>query len=86
MNKKRDLRGVRRHNRRVVLEAIKDAGTTTRVDLARRTGLCAATVGFLVDDLLRGEWIRESGKRESSAGRKATILELDPSHWRFIEI
>jgi len=84
MSKKRDPQGVRAHNRRVVLEAVKGAGTTSRIDLARRTGLSPATAGFIVTDLMEQRLTREGAKQQAKAGRKATTVELDRSHWRFV--
>ncbi|KJS03077.1 MAG: hypothetical protein VR65_02200 [Desulfobulbaceae bacterium BRH_c16a] len=72
----RDL--MRAINRFAILHAIRDAGTVSRVDLARRTGLSQATVTGITADLLReGMLLEEQGGR-SEGGRRPVPLALNP--------
>jgi len=65
-------------NRFAILHAIRDAGTVSRVDLARRTGLSQATVTGITADLLReGMLLEEQGGR-SEGGRRPVPLALNP--------
>lgn len=47
-----NLEHARLHNRRVVLEAIRQAGRLTRADLTRLTSLTAQTISNIVAELV----------------------------------
>ncbi|WP_183342049.1 ROK family protein [Conexibacter arvalis] len=57
-----------------VLRVIRDAGTLTRAELARRTGLARSTVAQRVDTLLRHELVYEAAGADSTGGRPPTSL------------
>jgi predicted NBD/HSP70 family sugar kinase len=60
-----------------VLRVIRDAGTLTRADLARRTGLARSTVAQRIDTLLKHELILEAGGNDSTGGRPPTSLSFN---------
>lgn len=60
-----------------VLRVIRDAGSLTRAELGRRTGLARSTVAQRVDTLLRHGLVREEGAVDSTGGRPASALTLD---------
>jgi predicted NBD/HSP70 family sugar kinase len=60
-----------------VLRIIRDAGTLTRADLARRTGLARSTVAQRVDTLLDHGLVHEVGGNDSTGGRPPTALAFD---------
>jgi predicted NBD/HSP70 family sugar kinase len=62
------LESLRERNRRRVLDALRAAGTTSRADLARRTGLSRTTVSSLVGDLVREGLVEEHVDRASAPG------------------
>jgi predicted NBD/HSP70 family sugar kinase len=62
------LESLRERNRRRVLDALRAAGTTSRADLARRTGLSRTTVSSLVGDLVREGLVAEHVDRASAPG------------------
>jgi predicted NBD/HSP70 family sugar kinase len=62
------LESLRERNRRRVLGALREAGTTSRAELARRTGLSRTTVSSLVGDLVREGLVAEHVDRASASG------------------
>ena len=65
-------------NRFAILHAIRDAGTISRVDLSRTTGLSQATVTSITAELLKEEMLLEQGGGVSVGGRKPVPLALNP--------
>ncbi|MFD3512253.1 ROK family protein [Streptomyces sp. NPDC058657] len=73
---KADKDTVRRHNLSLVLRAVHDEGEITRAQVAARVGLTRAAVSSLVEQLLEGGFLAESGKTFSGqAGRPGTVLK-----------
>lgn len=70
---------VRRRNRSVLFLAIRNRGPLSRSELAGLTGLNAATVGRVVEELIATGLVREIGFGESSGGRRPIRLEVDAS-------
>lgn len=62
-----------------LLDVIRGAGRISRVDLARRTGLTGATVSIVVRKLIDEGMVVEAGRAESTGGKPAVFLELDPN-------
>jgi len=60
-----------------VLRVIRDAGTLTRAELARLTGLARSTVAQRVDTLLEHGLVREVGANDSTGGRPPTALAFN---------
>ncbi len=60
-----------------VLRMIRDAGTLTRAELARRSGLARSTVAQRIDVLLKHELILEAGGQNSTGGRPPTSLAFN---------
>ncbi|OEJ98325.1 ROK family transcriptional regulator [Streptomyces thermolilacinus] len=74
---KADKATVRRHNLSLVLRAVHDEGEATRAGVAARVGLTRAAVSSLVEQLLAGGFLTESGKTFSGlAGRPGTALRV----------
>lgn len=73
-----DQSSVRRGNLAAVLRRLRDAGPTSRADLALVTGLTKATVSSLVGELTERGLVRETGERHAGPiGRPARIVALD---------
>jgi predicted NBD/HSP70 family sugar kinase len=70
---------MRRVNRSVVLDLIRETDSISRPELARRSGLTKPTVAAIVDELIRADVVRELGYTESAGagGRPARLLELN---------
>jgi predicted NBD/HSP70 family sugar kinase len=66
------------HNRHVVLDAIRSAGTASRVELVEVTGLTAAAVGGIVRRLIADELVIEVGHGASRGGKPRTLLRVRP--------
>lgn len=65
---------VKKGNKSLVLEIIKDRSPISRAETANLTGLNKGTVSSLVSELLEEQLIYESGPGESSGGRRPVML------------
>lgn len=70
---------VKLRNRATVFRAIRDLGPIARIDLARQTGLNAATVTNIVEELLAARLVGETGQGVSRVGRRPIFLEVNPA-------
>lgn len=66
---------IRRINRQIVLNYVRERGPISRADIARETDLQRSTVSLIVDQLKRTGLIKEV-VGESSGGRPPTLLTL----------
>src|SRR3954465_15352516 len=73
------LEALREGNRARLVDALRRAGTASRADLARATGLARSTVSSLVAALHERGVVAERGDDRSRAGRPGVLLALDPS-------
>ena len=60
-----------------ILRVIREAGTITRAELVRRTGLARSTVGQRVETLLRHALVYEAGGVDSTGGRPPASLAFN---------
>ncbi|GAA1926149.1 ROK family protein [Nocardioides hwasunensis] len=67
---------LRRSNTGAVLRALRRLGPSTRVELARDTGLAKATVGVIVADLEEAGAVIEEGSRPGVRGRPGRPVAL----------
>ncbi len=67
---------LRRRNTGAVLRALRRLGPSTRVELARATGLAKATVGVIVADLETAGAVSEEGSRPGVRGRPGRPVVL----------
>jgi len=74
-----DAPAMRRINKAIVLQFIRDHRTTSRIDIAQMTGLNKATVSYIVDELISENWVQEIGYGSSSGGRKPILLRFNAS-------
>ncbi|MEI3606497.1 ROK family transcriptional regulator [Pseudogracilibacillus sp. SE30717A] len=65
---------VKRENKNLVLNTIKNKAPISRADIAELTGLNKGTVSSMVAELLEDKLIFESGPGESSGGRRPVML------------
>ena len=70
---------MRQMNRSLVLNTIRVHGPISRAQIARETGLSAATVSALSSDLIKQGLIFYKEDGDSSGGRPPVLLSLDPS-------
>ena len=68
--------GLRRRNTALVLRLLRDSGSLSRADLARRSGLAKATVGTIVGQLQRSGAVTEGHAASTGRGRPSTPLVL----------
>jgi predicted NBD/HSP70 family sugar kinase len=67
------------NSRSVILDAVRAAGTISRVELVGGTGLTGATVSTVVRRLIDDGLVTEVGTAESTGGKPRTMLRLDPT-------
>ena len=77
MPRTRSSSEIRDASRRELVRALAVGGTATRTDLARATGLSAATVSNLVTELREDGLIADAGIDNGGAGRPTTLLRID---------
>jgi glucokinase len=65
---------LRHTNARTIFHLLREAGSCSRADLVRASGLSAPTVTKVVADLLDANLIRSIGEGESSGGRPPSML------------
>jgi predicted NBD/HSP70 family sugar kinase len=66
------------HNQRITLHAIRVQGTTTRVELARLTGLTAPAIANIAKRLIADDLVHEAGQVREGRGQPAIKLKLNP--------
>lgn len=72
------LGAVHASSRSAILDLIRAAGTISRVELTRVSGLTGATVSTVVRKLIDDGLVLEVGRAESTGGKPRMLLELDP--------
>ena len=82
----RNLSDVKFTNRAVIFRTIRDLGTVSRAELARRTNLNPATVSNIVRELLEKGLVEEAGLGESRGGRRPSLLRINPTRGYVIAI
>ena len=71
---------VREQNRALVMNAVRLAGSLSRTAIAERTGLAPSALTRLSRDLIREGVLTETGKSDSSGGRRAVLVSLNPDY------
>jgi predicted NBD/HSP70 family sugar kinase len=66
------------YNQRTVLQAIRLSGETTRVELARQTGLTAPTIANITGRLAELGLVRQVGRLHGGRGQPALRLAVNP--------
>ncbi len=77
----------RGHNRSLVLQTLYRAGSQSRADIARETGLTRVTISDLVAELMLEDLVIEVGQREDARpGKPATMLDLNREAFQIIGV
>jgi len=66
-------------SRAAILDVVRAAGTISRVELSRATGLTGATISTVVRRLINEGLVIEVGRGESTGGKPRMLLQLDPT-------
>lgn len=74
----KNLQAIKRSNRATVLNFIRQQGSVSRSGIARELGLSPTTASAAVSDLLASGLVHESGRGESTGGRRPVLLEINP--------
>lgn len=75
-----DQQAIKRLNRRLILEALRQNGPQSRAALARAVGLTKSTVSSLVQEMLEEGLLDEGNQHKPGLGRPGTELEFSPQH------
>lgn len=76
---KHDQDFIRRKNRSTVFELIKNNSPLSRAAIARMTGMSPTTVSRIVSELYDQDFMYEIDQVTSGVGRKAVLLQVNPS-------
>lgn len=68
----------REHNRRVVLDLVRQHGMLGRMEIARQTQLTAQAVANIVDDLVGSGLLISTGRRRSGRGQPPIQFAVNP--------
>lgn len=71
-----------RHRQRILQLILSGGGRLSRADLARESGLTAATVSSIVADLIAEEFVLDGETSRSTGGKPATPLVVDTATHR----
>lgn len=69
-----DQQLIKKMNKNIVLDTIRQRQPLSRADISAAIGLNKATVSSLVSELIESKFVTEIGPGESSGGRKPTLL------------
>lgn len=69
----------RAHNRRVVLDVVRQLGPLSRAEIARATTLTPQAVSNIAQDLIGLGLLREAGRRRSGLGQPPVDLAIAPA-------
>jgi len=83
---KRSSRDIRSESRLDVLHGLLSAGTSTRNELARTTGLSVATVATIIQELRGEDLVVDAGSSALGAGRPTTMLRVNGDRGRILGI
>jgi predicted NBD/HSP70 family sugar kinase len=72
-----NLQKLKEKNSLLVLQAIRGYGPVSRISIARMLGLSNTTCADITRDLAAMGLIRETGRGDSSGGRKPALLEIN---------
>lgn len=76
-----DARGIRKHNGKRILDAVRRHGPISRADLVHHAELSAPTVCAVVEDLVdRRGLLRNVGKGASSGGRRPLMIDFNAEY------
>lgn len=70
----------------LILRTIRDAGSISRADIARATGLTAPTATKIVGELLQADLVEETGTGKSEGGRPPILLSLNATSYFIIGV
>jgi hypothetical protein len=77
---KANLKDLKLHNRRLLIQTVIDRKNPSRISLAGDTGLSPSTVSMLVSELLDEGILIESGLALDTGGRGRRKLEINPEY------
>jgi len=81
-----NLKDVKLINRVVVFRAIREAGTISRADLAKQTGLNPATLTHITRELLGHGLITEAGSGAARIGRRSSLLRINSTSGNILAV
>lgn len=74
-----DTTALRKVNKTLTLELIREEGPLSRADLSRALGITRSTMSLIMQDLLAEGLVREAGLGSPHTGRKSVLYEFNPA-------
>jgi len=68
---------MRELNTNLIINLVRKSNGVSQVDITNKTRLSSGTVTHIIRELKNRNWVKETGQRESPAGRKPTLLEFN---------
>ncbi|MBO5742881.1 MAG: winged helix-turn-helix transcriptional regulator [Clostridia bacterium] len=72
---------MKRMNIALILNLIREKGVVSRIDIAKETGLTAATVTNLTAELIDNNLVEEFSTGLSTGGRKPILLKINSAEF-----
>ena len=76
---KQDQEVIKQHNKQLVLDVIRTRRPISRSEISKITEMSATSVGRIVSELTDEGLVRETSLTSSGVGRKAVMLDIEPS-------
>ena len=73
-----DQKLVRKLNNNIILDVLRKEAPLSRANLSVVTGLNRSTVSSIIDELIEGNWVRETSFQTDKIGRPGLQLEINP--------
>jgi predicted NBD/HSP70 family sugar kinase len=77
--RKNNQESIRLHNSQLVLNTIYQQDEISRVNISRTTGLARTTISEIVSGLIHEGLVVETGLSQSTGGKPAILLKIDPN-------
>ena len=74
-----DSQGLRAYNERLIVSAIRQAGSLSKAQIARVTGLSSQGASVIVNSLLAEGLLQKMGKVRGQVGQPSTPISLNPN-------
>src|SRR6056297_3647094 len=77
-----DLNSIKKVNRSVLLNILRDHGAMSRKDIAALSGLSPGAITIIATEMLNEGILKEAGleDRNGEAGRKKILLKIEKAH------
>lgn len=71
---------VRQNNIRLIIDALQQSESATKMDIASETGLSVATCNNLLNELMKSNLVSKVSMKNTSSGRPPVLYQLNPDY------